>query len=534
MQKGGFLLFVALFSIGIFLRTYHFHDFLLFEKDQVRDAIFAEQVATGERGFPLLGPTMRASSDDEGALFHIGPAYYYLQIFSAMIFGSRAEAMAYPDVIFSILSLPLFFFFMRMYFRRSTSFILMFLYSISFFIIHYSRFAWNPNLIPFFTLLFLLSAQKFLIEKEKISFLWAGIFGIAFGIGVQLHATILLLFPLVWFFLVLYVAIQRKDIWKKALFIFIIALFLNAPQIVSELQTGFQNTKTMFHFSKKNETSKSLAHKSFGATLADTLSCHIESNVYMLFSLGNEDCQFSFVKIVEKSKSGERFRASASSTSILFMFLFSLFGYGLLLYRFFSETVKRKKESFGLILLFIGTFFCIMLPVVGGSEFREFRYFIPVFFAPFLFVGFFMEYSNSYWKYLIAFLLISMALLGNAHSLSQEASMLYRQEGNDGHAVYYGETEDMVRHIQNRSHFADKVYVMSDRIYTGNIFLPASYIARKVGYQFIRKFSLEDIPKGSPVFFLGKNDGENEELRAGLPVISVKNIGRMRIYELEY
>ncbi len=533
-----FLFFIASFILvfGTFLRMYHFHDFLLFEKDQVRDAILTEQVVNGERSWPVFGPTMRASGEEKTNLFHIGPIYYYFQIFSAMLFGNNAEVMAYPDLFFSILSLPLFFIFLRKYFGVRISLLLTLVYSVSFFSITYSRFAWNPNLIPFFSLLFLLSVYEFLRKQEEVSWWWVIGYAIAFGVGVQLHATTLILFSVILIGTTIFLLYKNRCVWKKILIMFVIALCLNAPQVISELSTSFANTRILFHFSEKSDHSESLSKKTTFSVIADTISCHIEANAYIFFSLGKKDCNYSFVKVWEQSDSGKRFRASVSWIECISISLFSLFGYALFFATFLVEKDKDKKYFLGLLLSFLSFFFLLMIPIVGGSEFKEFRYFLPVFFVPFFFAGFLMR-SIRLLKiivYIVSSILIGIALLGNGNAIIQKAHILFSQKGNDGHSVYYGETEKVVQYIQVLSGNAQKVYVMSEKIYTGNIFHPGSYIAEKNGYEFIRVFSAKEIPSGSPLFFLAENTGVYESVIQEVPVKSVKDFGKMRVYQLAY
>ena len=102
----------AIIAVGIFLRTYNFHDWLDFRLDQVRDAVLVGEVVDGGE-WPDFGPSMKKSGISKDALFHVGPIYYHFQIISAKIFGDYPDKMAYPDLIFSILSIPLFYFFLK-------------------------------------------------------------------------------------------------------------------------------------------------------------------------------------------------------------------------------------------------------------------------------------------------------------------------------------------------------------------------------------------------------------------------------------
>jgi len=361
-------------------------------------------------------------------------------------------------------------------------------------------------------------------------------YGMALGIGVQLHATTLLLYSLIWCIVATYILIQKRSIWRKLFFVLLLALFLNITQIISELQTGFINTRILFHFSEKNDLSQLSEAKSVSAIVADTISCHIEGNVYMLFSLGRETCNYSFVKIIERTQSGEKFRETNSWSMFLFVFIFSVFGYSILWYRFCMESDKDRKYFLGLMILFSAIFFLLMLPIVGSSEFKEFRYFSPVFFVPFLFVGL-LAHAFSFVRkgqYIVFICMLILIFFGNIRSISDRVVILNSQRGNNGHSVYYGEVENIIGYIQALSGNAKEVYVMSEKIYTGNIFLPGAYVAEKFGYAFIRTFDVEKVPIGSPLFFLAKNKGMNESFIENIPVKSVKNFGSMRVYQLEY
>ena len=146
------LILSGIILAGIFLRTYRFHDLLTFAADQRRDLHLVQDVVENHAAWPLLGPDMTG-----GEGFRLGPAYYYFQILSAEIFGVEKTHQAYPDVFFSILSIPLLYHFLRRYFSQKASLAAVCIYAFSAFDITYSRFAWNVNLLPFFILLFLLS-----------------------------------------------------------------------------------------------------------------------------------------------------------------------------------------------------------------------------------------------------------------------------------------------------------------------------------------------------------------------------------------
>ena len=322
---GGILL------LGIFLRTYHFREWLYFYPDQARDATLADNVISGKSSWPLLGPIAASTQ------FKLGSIYYYFQITSAEIFGSSPWSLAYPDFLFAILSIPLLYIFLRRALNTNLSLALTGLYSVSFYVIHYSRFAWNPNSIPFFVILFLLSLNEFLFAKGKTHWGWIFLIGIAFGVGVQLHTVLLVLLPLVSLLAFAYTMLFDRRSWKKWVVILLVALALNAGQLISEAETNFQNTKYFF-----SDLDNRSPHESNGLmkNIALDAICHAQANVLFVSSLeNNSTCDsFSYFSYDHNAPSYVLTIASISFGSVLF-----LFGYGLLVYYTLKEKDKRKK-----------------------------------------------------------------------------------------------------------------------------------------------------------------------------------------------
>lgn len=533
-RNKAFLILGLIMVVGVFLRTYQFHDWLLFENDQARDAVIISQIASDGTSWPLLGPSMRSSGDTQDVLFRIGPIYYYFQIISANIFGSEPDKMAYLDLLLGIFSIPLLYYLLKRYFSENISLLSAGLYTVSFFAIKYSRFAWNPNSIPFFAMLFVLSLHEFVSKKEKTSWKWVVTAGISLGIGVQLHATILLLFPLVLMITAGYLLKKNMQIWRKIVAVIILAFFINIPQVISEWQTGFANSRALFNSPVKEGRADK---KSKISIIADNASCHMEANAFLLSSLGQESCNYDFVKAFENNKAGRAFRAESPWLEMLAILFFSISGYSLLIYRFKNEKEKEKRYFLGLIIVFVSAFFAIMLPVIG-SNFKEFRYFNPVLFVPFILFGLIIDFlikKRTRIFLLLALIAIVFVIGANLASLGSTAGILAKHEGNDGHAVFLGETEDIFGYIKNKTVLEnfDKAYLMSEDSYSGNIFFPGSYIAKQYGYELIKTPSPENVPKGMPLFLIASNEGSMPGSKDGRAVKNADNFGLMRIYELE-
>ena len=121
---------------GVFLRSYNFSDWLHFELDQSRDAkVIDLAVENGPGDLPLLGPKAA------GSFLRLGPIFYYFGYLSAEIFGNTPDGIAVITLIFSCLTLPLFYLFSRRYFSQKISLFLLAIFSSSIFFILISVFA---------------------------------------------------------------------------------------------------------------------------------------------------------------------------------------------------------------------------------------------------------------------------------------------------------------------------------------------------------------------------------------------------------
>ena len=227
----GFVFLIILF-LGIFLRTYNFEDWLFFQGDQARDGFLVNKVVeNGPSWLPLLGPKAG------GTYLRLGPIFYYFESASVAIFGNETPAtLAYPDLLFSILAIGLFYLFLREIFPKSWSLALMLGYSVCYFAIQYSRFAWNPNSLAFFNLLFFYSLFKFFQAAEKKKkILWSIFIGISYGVAGQLHFVSFLIFPIILIFVFAVRAFYfKEEISSHAKYLAMIAFifFINSLSFI--------------------------------------------------------------------------------------------------------------------------------------------------------------------------------------------------------------------------------------------------------------------------------------------------------------
>src|SRR3990167_10160920 len=131
---------VLLFAIAVFLRFYHFSEFVTFLGDQGRDAIVLKRILTFEH-FPAIGAPTSVGQ------VYLGPFYYYFIAPWLALFKFNPVGLAYGVAVFSIVFLVVIYLLTRHFFNERVAIIATFLTSFSYVLIELSRFSWNPNLL---------------------------------------------------------------------------------------------------------------------------------------------------------------------------------------------------------------------------------------------------------------------------------------------------------------------------------------------------------------------------------------------------
>ena len=226
-------------ALGFFLRSYHFTDWLHFELDQARDARVIDAALEGGPGeLPLLGPKAG------GTFLRLGPAFYYLQYLGALVFGASPSGMAAIVLIASIASIAVFFLLARRLFPDWLALFLTLGFSVSEYFVMYGRFAWNPNMLPFFILLGMYALLRSVGGGERNPGRWFLVSVLSFGIATELHFLAFLAVPtLVGIFLIIRRPKFRLRTWGVALAL-VGALYF--PMLLNEIATGGANTREFF------------------------------------------------------------------------------------------------------------------------------------------------------------------------------------------------------------------------------------------------------------------------------------------------
>ncbi|MFC1756486.1 ArnT family glycosyltransferase [Patescibacteria group bacterium] len=382
-EKGLYIsIFVAILAVGIFLRGYNFSDWLHFEIDQARDArIISQAVDEGLGNLPLLGP--RAA----GTFLRLGPMFYYMEYTSAKIFGGTPPAMAYSILFFSVLTLPLFYFFSRRYFSRNLSLGLMLLLAVSLFMIMYSRFGWNPNTIPFFALLAFYSLLRVVDREENNRKLWVYIFALAIAIVTQLHFLAFIAIPAI---SVVFLLIKRPNIkfktWGIALLI-IIAFYI--PPIINDIKTGGDNMSEFIEAitGKPSDEDHTLAEKGIR-----NLTNH--ANNYFIILTGNEKTELPKVSQIGSLKFDIKCDQDCRNNLILGAIAIIVFisGFFLLIRNLIKEKNVLRKDFLVLTFLWIIIPLGLYTPIAFDLSPRFYLVTAPI---AFIFLGFIIRFMTG-------------------------------------------------------------------------------------------------------------------------------------------
>ena len=220
-----------------FLRLYNLEKFATFLADQGRDAIVIKRIATFEH-FTAIGP-----STSIGYVF-LGPFYYYFIAPWLWIFQFQPVGLAFGVAFFSICFIPINYLVIRKIFDKKTAFISSLLITFSSTMIDFSRFSWNPNLLPLFALI---TYILLILGFEKRRYIYFALFGAILSFSVQLHYLAFILIPPSGLLFIAHFLKSKKDTKKIIIGMFISLLMFIlclSPLIIFDLKHNFLNLKS--------------------------------------------------------------------------------------------------------------------------------------------------------------------------------------------------------------------------------------------------------------------------------------------------
>lgn len=339
----GILLLVTLLIAG-FLRLYKISDYMTFLGDEGRDALVVYNILHGK--LTLLGPTSSVGG------FFLGPIYYYFMVPFLWFYNFDPVGAAIMVGLFGIATVWLTYKIGTEFFGETAGLLAGVLYAISPLVIAYSRSSWNPNLMPFFTLITLYVLYKAVAEK-KILLLF--ISGLLFGIVMQLHYLATFVAVIIASYIVLTRVIWRdkkntlqlaSQIFKDYLFLFIGFIVGWLPFLAFEARHGFPNARSILNFvfhsqnvggdGKFFDTIINVFFRLFGRLITkfpppEQISLQEHTSVaiwyYLTLALGLCGIWFLYKRLVNEYKTKDKKLAQVILISVWFFMGIFLFGF---------------------------------------------------------------------------------------------------------------------------------------------------------------------------------------------------------------
>lgn len=517
-----YILLASIVVLGLFLRTFHFQSWMEFSPDQARDAALIDDVLSEEKSLPLLG----AESGNTG--FKLGPIAYHWQYLSGLLFGSEPYNLAYPDLLFSVFAIPLFFLLMRKYFAAEISLVLTFFMSSSFFLVKYSRFAWNPNAAPFFSVLFLFSLLEVLDPKRKDKLLWPALLGISMGIAIQLHTLFIFILPavvgvgfLIW--------IKRRLFSWRGLVLFVACfLVMNWAQIYRDANHNYSNVNRFLKAITK--TSSGDGENMLLRNMDEATACEVQSSAYIVSSWGN-------LGKCEVWESVLRPHDTEFRITFILGFILVFGGYVLLGYYWQREDNDRRRDFLFFAGLYALVAFIMSVPIITQVSTR---YYITSFFIPFVLLGLWMKFlGGQSGRISVIFKMLLLALIiilvaGNTRSIVSWSEKLTHGSASDSKTVFYTEVRDMMSYMEE-SLPQQSIGLLGNNDYMSRFLKPLNYFAVRDGIELLDLSNKHRDPEGK-FFYIGGVIPESELLTQsaykGYIIESYRSFGQVMILML--
>jgi len=351
------ILLILILLLAAFLRLYRISDYMTFLGDEGRDVLVAKEILSGN--FTLLGP--RASAGD----FFLGPAYYYMIAPWLWLFNYDPVGPAVMVALFGVATVGLVYFVGKRWFNVQAGLFAAALYAVSPLVITYSHSSWNPNVLPFFSLLLIYFLFKGIATANPWKyFLFTGFL---LGIALQLHylALFLILITVLYTFFAEWLLNEKIKIFTTLKHYLLLALgFLIgfAPFLAFEARHGFPNTKTIFSF-----------------IFADTLQKTYESNASFLSIIWDVFFRV-FAHLTFAFPSPEKFSQYPGGILPIWGITAFLFAVAGIVWLFFY------KNKFVVLLVYLWLFLGVLLFGFYKKPIHDY-YFAFMFPLPFLIMG---------------------------------------------------------------------------------------------------------------------------------------------------
>ena len=255
------VLVFLIIGLGAFFRFYRISEYMTFLGDEGRDAIIVRRLLVNFDPI-LIGPGTSIGN------MYLGPWYYYL-IAPALFFSNFSPVG--PSALVALLgtiTIGLVWWISREWFLTKTrdslavgGLLVAFLYAISPTMIIFAKSSWNPNVMPFFALVFIYGIWK--VWRGE-NYKWLFVVGISLAMALNSHYLGLLLVPiggLFWLMRIISIRKEKKElrtiVWYSLVSL-VIFLIMMSPLLIFDMRHGWINSQAIVKFFLERQTTVSI------------------------------------------------------------------------------------------------------------------------------------------------------------------------------------------------------------------------------------------------------------------------------------
>jgi len=236
--------------IGAYFRLYRIGQYMTFLGDEGRDALVVRRFLVN-RDLIFVGPGTSVGN------MYLGPIYYYMMAPALLLANFSPVGPAVEVALLGVATVFLVWYVSKKWFGIKAAFFASALYAVSPVVIVFSKSSWNPDIMPFFSLLTIYFLWKVWWENDWKYLLWLGI---SFAFVLQSHYLGLILLPfiiLIWGMSLLRIRKKRIQLKKAVLYSFLSSFFfflLMSPLLLFDLKHHWRNWMAMKEFFSQGET----------------------------------------------------------------------------------------------------------------------------------------------------------------------------------------------------------------------------------------------------------------------------------------
>lgn len=244
-------LLISILILASFLRLYRINDYMEFLGDQSRDVLIIRDFLKNGNLF-FIGPQTSIGN------MYLGPLFYYLIAPALLLSNFNPIGPAIFIALINIATILLVYLIGKKWFSKSAGLASAFLFAISPVAIKYSNFIWNPNIMAFFSLLFVYFFFEGFRTKKYKYFIFASL---SFVMVMNSHYLGLALLPFIGLYwlinLIKFIktkSSQLKPYLINTLFAVLVFVLSLTPQVLFDIKHEGQNIKSLLTFFTQRET----------------------------------------------------------------------------------------------------------------------------------------------------------------------------------------------------------------------------------------------------------------------------------------